>query len=105
MIIYNTTFHIANEVSMEGIEYLKKRYIPQATAGGLLNRPRMSRVLGTGNDDGESISVQFHVENIAVLDSWLKQEGKVLHQALINKFGSRMAGFSTLLEEIDLQIG
>jgi len=35
------------------------------------------------------------------LNFWLQNEGNNLHRALVARFGHKIAGFSTLLEEID----
>jgi len=101
MIIYNTTFHIENEVLEECLQYLKKSFIPKAAASGFLRSPYLRRVLQTQADEGSSFSVQFHVKNVDTLNYWLEQEGHLLHKELVARFGSKVAGFSTLLEEID----
>lgn len=102
MLIYNTTFYIEKEAVTEGADYLKKHYIPAATAGGWVTEPRMSRVLGTpAPGDGESISVQFRVADTDTLNRWLAQCGQPLHRSLAERFGEKMVGFSTVLEEID----
>jgi hypothetical protein len=103
MIIYHTTFHLADEIYLKGMDYLKNVYIPAATRSGKLHSPRMQRVL---NEDGEvngvSLSVQFSMSGRNVLDEWVNKEGMALHKALMEKFGDEITGFSTLLEEIDL---
>lgn len=101
MIIYNTTFHIEKEIAEESLEYLKKNYIPQAIASGFLQKPRLSRVMHTAPEDGISLSLQFHVKNIDTLNFWLQHEGHQIHKELVDRFGHQVAGFSTLLEEIE----
>lgn len=101
MIVYNTTFHIEHDILEQGLEYLKKRYIPDAIASGFLQRPGLLRVMHTEPGEGISLSVQFHVKNVDTLNFWLENEGKLLHQDLVKRFGHKMAGFSTLLEEMD----
>lgn len=102
MIIYNTTFHIEKEVLAECVEFLKKNYIPQAASGGFLMEPRMSKVLDSAADTaGESYSIQFRVKNTDTLNYWMEHEGRALHRDLLSRFGQKIAGFSTLLEEID----
>jgi hypothetical protein len=102
MLVYNTTFHIDNGVLDEGITFLKEVYLPRASASGFLLSPLLRRVLHDSKDDeGSSFSVQFHVKNMDTLNFWLENEGKLLHQELVTKFGHKIAGFSTLLEEID----
>lgn len=102
MIIYNTTFHIAKESLKEALQYLKEEYIPKATASGFLHTPGLLRVMHTEEEEGYSYSVQFRVKNVDTLNFWLKKEGMLLHKRLVSRFGERVAGFSTLLEEIDL---
>lgn len=101
MIVYNTTFHIEKEVFAECLSYLKKTYIPRAAASGFLHRPCLRRVLPIESGEGESLAVQFHVKNVDTLNYWLEQEGRLLHQALVDRFGSQVVGFTTLLDEID----
>ncbi|WP_085535199.1 DUF4286 family protein [Massilibacteroides vaginae] len=101
MIVYNTTFHIDNGVLDEGVAFLREVYLPRASASGFLLNPLLRKVLHDSEDEGVNFSVQFHVKNIDTLNFWLESEGKLLHQELVAKFGPKIAGFSTLLEEID----
>lgn len=106
MIIYNTTFYIDKESLASGLEFLKKTYIPGATASGLLTDPRLNRVLGReaeSETEGESYALQFRVKDTAELNRWLEQAGSALQHELVSRFGDKITGFSTLLEEIDWQ--
>lgn len=102
MIIYNTTFHIDKESLSDGLEFLKKTYIPRAIAGGLLTDPRLSRVLAH-EAEGESYALQFRVNDTGRLNRWLEQTGRALQNELVSRFGEKITGFSTLLEEMDWQ--
>ena len=104
MIVYNTTFHIEKEHEHAAISYLKSEFIPKAIASGFLHHPHLFKIMHDSEDEGVNVSVQFHVKNIDTLNYWLQQEGRFLHQALVAKFGSSVAGFSTLLEEIALDL-
>jgi hypothetical protein len=101
MIIYNTTFHIENEILEECLQYLKKIYIPKAAENGFLHNPHLRKVLHTRQEEGASFTVQFHVKNMDTLNYWMNKEGFLLHKSLMERFGTKVAGFSTLLEEID----
>ncbi|WP_300244178.1 DUF4286 family protein [Massilibacteroides sp.] len=103
MIVYNTTFHIDNEILDEGVTYLKEVYMPKASANGFLLNPFLRKVLHDSEDDGVSFSVQFHVKNMDTLNFWLESEGRALQQELVGRFGRKIVGFTTLLEEIDWQ--
>ena len=101
MIVYNTTFHIDNSVIEEGLVYLKTVYIPKASSGGFLLNPLLRRVIQNKEEEGVSFSVQFHVKNVDTLNHWLDIEGMTLQKELVKRFGHKVAGFTTLLEEID----
>lgn len=101
MIVYNTTFHIKREILDECLDYLKKKYIPEAIVSGFLQNACLRRVMQAEPEEGESFSIQFHVKNVDTLNFWLQSEGTAMQSALVNRFGSKIAGFTTLLEEID----
>jgi hypothetical protein len=46
--------------------------------------------------------VQFAFDNLDDLDNWDKNKGLKLNKDLVDKFQDKVAGFSTLLEEIEL---
>lgn len=103
MIIYHTTFHLSDEIYLKGLDYLKSTYIPAVTQSGMLHSPKMQRVLNEeGGSDGVSLSVQFQVENTAILEEWMHREGVKLQREMSEKFRDQIAGFSTLLEIIEL---
>lgn len=101
MIVYNTTFHIEKEVQQEALEYLKNNYIRKAILSGFLLQPCLRRVMQTEQEEGISLSIQFHVKNVDTLNYWLQQEGNAMLKELVSHFGHKIAGFTTLLEEID----
>lgn len=103
MIVYNTTFNIENDILTECVEYLKKIYIPRAMASGFLQTPYLRRILQDESEDTTSYSVQFHVKNPETLMYWMESEGRTLQEELVNSFGTKIVGFSTLLEEINLE--
>lgn len=102
MIVYNTTFHLDKEIHDECLDYLKTNYIPSVTASGFLQDPLLLRVMHTAEEEGFSYSVQFRVKNADTLQYWLEKEGSALQRALVNRFGHQIAGFTTLLEEVEL---
>lgn len=89
------------EILEECLDYLKKKYIPAAIRSGFLQNACLRHILQTEQEEGESFSVQFHVKNVDTLNFWLENEGRNMQSALVNRFGPKIAGFTTLLEEID----
>ena len=86
MIIFNTTYHVDDELEASFIAWLKENYIPMALRREELSEPQLCRVMTTGEEDGSSLSLQFHVQDT---------------EALVSRFGDRVVGFNTLLEVID----
>ena len=106
MIIYNITFHIENSVLTECVNFLKSTYIPLATQSGFMHSPGFHRILPHEDEvDGSSYAVQFKVKNIETLNYWIEREGVSLSQLLVKKFGPKVMGFTTVLEEIALNNG
>jgi hypothetical protein len=101
MIIYHTTFHISHDSYIEGLEFLKKTFIPAAVKSGIIHSPRIQKVLDD-NEDGVSVSIQFKVADRDTLEGWFHKEGGRLHDDITNKYNDNILFFSTLLEEIDL---
>lgn len=100
MIVYNTTFHIESDSVESCLNYLKKEFIPVAVADGRLRHPSLMKILHEQEGEGESYAMQFHVDSIPTLNGWLREEGNAMHKLLINRFGTKIAGFSTLMEEL-----
>jgi len=101
MIVFNTTFHIEDSVVQEAQAYLANEYIPQAMASGFLMHPKFRKVIKfEEGQKGENFCVQFHVKNIETLNLWSSQKGKQVNEALMHRFGQKVVGFSTLLDEL-----
>lgn len=102
MIIFNTTFHIDDSINEEAIAYLKNDYIPNAIRTGRLRNPQLLLIHAQHEESGKSYSLQFKVDNLTLLESWMEEESAVLNERLTSLFGNKVCGFITLLEEIDL---
>lgn len=102
MIIFNTTFHVEDEVKDDYISFMKEAYIIEAANSGFLHEPRFARVHAQHEESGTSYALQFKVKNVETLNHWLDTQGVTLHEKLTTRFGNKALGFVTLLEEIDL---
>ena len=86
MIIYNITFHIEKDIVPECLNFLcLHRVLPHSE-----------------EEEGCSFAVQFRVKNIDTLNYWIEREGQAISRQLIQQFGSKVIGFTTVLEEIEL---
>ncbi len=102
MIIFNTTFHIEDDIHSDCIAFLKDDYIPSAIQSGFLHQPRLAFIHRQYEEKGVSYSLQFHVKNVETLNHWLDTEGQTLQSEIVKRFGNKVMGFVTLMEEISL---
>jgi hypothetical protein len=101
MIVFNTTFHIDESLHEEFIEYMLQKFIPMSTKSGILTSARFSRVFGSDKDEGLSFAMEFQVADIEQLEKWNREESKVVHSLLMEKFKEKLVGFSTVMQTID----
>lgn len=102
MLIFNTTFHVDDNVKEAFIDFMKLIYIPQSTNSGFLHEARFAKIRPQHEQNGSSYALQFKVKNSETLNYWLSEGGLLLQQQMTAKFGNRASGFITILEEIDL---
>ena len=102
MVTINTTFHVDEEIKHDFIDYMRSIYIAGAVSDTKLSNARLCRIHAQAVEGGISYSVQFTFNSLDDLDNWDKNKGLELNEALIKKFEDKVAGFSTLLEEIEL---
>ena len=89
MVLYNITLNIDNDITEACLDYLKRFYVPQATQSGVMHSPKIHKVLP-------------YVKNVDTLNYWIEHEGQHISKRLVERFGDKVAGFTTVLEEIDL---
>ncbi len=102
MLVYNTTYHADKTRKEEFVNWLRNEYIPQALQRDELSETKLCRVLAEDENDGMSISLQFHVHDLDTLSRWYEACGESLLNEMRRKFGNQVAGFSTLLEVLDI---
>lgn len=102
MLIFNTTYHIEHIVSDKCLEFFKNEYIPRALKSGLLSDPALSKVHAAHGESGVTYALQFKVKDLETLEEWVFETGEDLKARLLHKFGNQVAGFSTMLEEVEL---
>jgi len=102
MIIFNTTLHMDDSIHDQCLTYLKEVYIPSSLAGELLVQPMLARIERQHEQGGVSYALQFKAENMEAIDQWIEQAGEKLQKELSCRFGNKLSGFITFMEEIPL---
>ena len=100
MLIYNTTFHVEMADACNFVIWLRECYIPEAEKSGELKNPRILRILSHKEQDSECFSLQWEVEDSAVLHRWHTKVGAHLNGELKKTFKDKVIGFPTLMEVI-----
>ena len=102
MIVHNTTYHVEHEMNSLFVLFLKEHYIPRATESGLFTDARLLLICPQHGNEGVNYSLQFRAKDTDAVNEWFLQVGDNLNRTLSLRFGTEVAGFVTLLEEIAL---
>lgn len=98
-LIYNTTFHVEDNIASGLIKAIREFYIPYVKAKGLCSDILFTRVI-VHEEEGKSFSLQLifpSEENYATFIDLYKDR---LLGILVELFGQKLLHFCTTLEEI-----
>lgn len=101
MLIYNTTYQVANEDARNFVVWIHEVYIPEGEADKLLQKPRLTRILTHREEDSECFSLQWEVEDSKTLHRWHTNIGSRLNTEMMKVFKDKVVAFSTLMEVIE----
>ena len=59
---------------------------------------RLRRIFGEHEEQGFSYALEFATESISTLEEWNKAESAAVIAPLIEKFGDKVVGFSTVMQ-------
>ena len=100
MISLNTTFHVDEDIHLRFLEYMIQTYIANAKNDDQILNIRFFKVHSNRIEEGHSYSVQLSFNTLDELENWDQTKGRKLNEDLLKSFDDKIAGFSTLLEEI-----
>lgn len=100
MIIYNVTSGIDKEIEQEWVAWMKETHIPEVMNTQMFVTYRFYKVLSTGDEGSVSYAVQYAAKSLDQLDAYLEKFAPKLREDVQKKFGSRVASFRTLLQEV-----
>lgn len=102
MIIYNTTYHVEDDIHDQYVAYVRDELIPKALKSGHLSNPQFALIHSQHEESGVSYSLQFRVDSFEKLEEWMEDYGQSIRLDIASLFGERALGFMTLLEEVPL---
>lgn len=102
MLIYNITYHVESSQERNFYIWLHEVLIPEVEKSGFnLKNPRICRILShRGDEEGESYTLQWEVENSAELHRWHLAQGKHFDEELQKIFKDHVVVITTLMEVI-----
>ncbi|NDV58386.1 DUF4286 family protein [Bacteroides sp. 519] len=99
MLIYNTTYHVEDEVHDNFLIWLKECFIPEVAKDEVLQSPRLCRIL-SHHEGGHNYSLQWEVENSTILHRWHTEKGIKYNEEITKIFKDKVVGFPTLMEAV-----
>ena len=100
MLIYNTTYHVEEDQENYFLIWIQEYYLNEVKKNGVLQAPRLARVLSHREPGSICYSLQFEVIDSATLHRWYQQQGIRLNEEMKKLFKDKVVGFPTLMEVI-----
>lgn len=100
MYILNTTYSVEKEVKESWLAWMRETFFVKATGTGLFTNPKIYRVMVDEEEQGPTFSVQMSAKTQDDVKIWLSGANKEMINDLRAKFGQKVLGFTTLLEEL-----
>ena len=101
MILYNVTVNIDKDVEQDWIDWMKNTHIPEVMETGYFTGNRMMKMLSEQEDEsGRTYAIQYSADNLGQLEEYLEKAAPKLQKQSIIKYGTKMAAFRSVLEEV-----
>lgn len=101
MILYNVTVNIDSDVEQDWIQWMKETHIPEVMKTGYFTENRMMKMLSESEDEtGRTYAIQYSADNLGQLEEYLEKAAPKLQKQSIIRYGTKMAAFRSVLEEV-----
>lgn len=101
MILYNVTVNIDSDVEQDWINWMKEIHIPEVMETGFFTEYRMMKMLTEHQDEtGKTYAIQYMANSLDELETYLNTAAPKLQKASIIRYGTKLAAFRTVLEEV-----
>lgn len=98
MILYNTTYSVADEVAVDWLRWMQRFYLPAAQATELVTGYKILRLLTELDNGGITYSIQLDFATLEAYQTYQEQHADTLRQRIQHRFGNQFVSFDTLLE-------
>ena len=101
MVLYNVTVSVDEDIEGQWMDWMKNIHISEVMETGFFKSNRMLRLINDQPDaTGKTYAIQYELESMGHLDTYLKQHAPLLQQKHMEQFGARTMAFRTVLEEV-----
>lgn len=101
MVLYNVTVNIDDEVEQDWIQWMKESHIPEVMDTGYFLEYRMMKMLSeSAGETGKTYAIQYMAESLSHVETYLEKAAPKLQKQSIIRYGTKMAAFRTVLEEV-----
>jgi len=101
MFIYNVTIKVANKVSEEWLEWLKKEHIPEVIATGCFYEYTILRLLEVDDSEGPTYAIQYKAESKSSYNKYIEQHAQLLRQKSFDKWGDNFIAFRSVMQIVN----
>lgn len=101
MILYNVTINIDGDVHDKWLDWMIRKHIPDVLSTGLFTDNRIYKIKTEDEDSGVNYSIQYFLNTMEDLETYLKKYAPKLQAEHKEKFGDKFTAFRTILESID----
>ena len=104
MLIYNTSFHVSGERTLQKfLTYMRDTYLPAISEGGLLQNIRFVRLLTDIGDNLIGYCVMADVADLQAMKKWKLEVGRKADVNFHKEFGDKILTFSTTMKDVELK--
>lgn len=101
MIVYNVTLKVETSIAEQWKTWMQEEHIPEMLATGFFVKNAFYRLLEQDETEGITFVAQYFCSGVEDYQAYLQQCATAMRQKGIDKFGERVLGFRTLMEEIE----
>ncbi|MEO7982995.1 MAG: DUF4286 family protein [Bacteroidota bacterium] len=98
MIIYNVTVNVDHSIATAWLLWLQQEHIPDITGTGCFTHATVLRLLDVEDDEGVTYAVQYHTDNKARYEQYMKYFADTMRKKATEKWGSKFIAFRSVME-------
>jgi len=102
MILFNTSFHLTNDIDSEFKIWITGTYAPTAQRAGIFSDFTFTRILTTDDQNTVGYCFQMKCENMESAARWDERDGVGLRRELSMRWNDKIVFFSTYMEILDI---